>query len=170
MAASDADAAYFLNLNLENIVIAGCIVYLCEDWIMSDLWRIIIHPKTFPYFFWLLSFFGLVCLLNKSSSSHFFALFFHLLHISTICSILVKLNWSQSIGTEIRKRHLNGIMTAHDIFFDCSCKNFNRMSFPLWFMECFPFCLLLFMLKIFFETVSVFGSFLSQLLLLPSYV
>lgn len=115
-------------------------------------------------------FFGLVCLLNKSSSSHFFALFSHLLHISTICSILVKLNWSQSIGTEIRKRHLNGIMTAHDIFFDCSCKNFNRMSFPLWFMECFPFCLLLFMLKIFFETVSVFGSFLSQLLLLPSYV
>lgn len=128
-----------LILNLENVVIAGCV---CEDWIMSDLWRIIIQrpEKCFiPFFLFLLTFW-FVYLINLSPS---ILLISHLMD-STICSILVKLNWSQSIGTEIRKRHLNGIMTAHDIFFDCSCKNFNRMSFPSWFMECFPFCLLLF--------------------------
>lgn len=83
------------------------------------------------------------------------------------------LNWIEANPLELKKekkRHLNGIMTAHDIFFDCSCKNFNRMSFPLWFMECFPFCLL-FMLyaKIFFVYVKnciSFGSFLTKLLLI----
>lgn len=39
------------------------------------------------------------CLLNKSSAS-----FLSSSYISTICSISVKLNWSQSIGTEIYEK------------------------------------------------------------------
>lgn len=113
-----------------------------------------------------------VCLLNKSSTFilHSSYTYSHTKNfllgflISTICSILVKLNWSQSIGTEIRKG-ISMELWQHMIYFLIAhAKISTECHFPHDLCNVFPssslYAKFIFVLYVVRHCIS-FGSFLS---------